>query len=311
MAIEFRPSAPVVPAPEAEQSERPTESHKHADVGRRTDADLEALISAVAAAPAIPARATQAETKRASLYFSVRLKFTIATLGGLLWMSASIYLARPWFGELSQVLGPILAPVVIAGIAIIPGFMNAFLLTGLALDRRPNHARLNQYPAITILIAAYNEAANIVDTIQSIDRQAYPGNIEVIVINDGSKDQTAALVTQQMAQHPWLKLIDLQPNGGKAKALNRGLAVAKSSLVLTVDADSYLYHDALQKYRRTLFPGPAEHPRGIRHGAGAQFTPQLGHQGAGMGLFSRHCRDQARAVAISGHAGGAGRVLDI
>jgi biofilm PGA synthesis N-glycosyltransferase PgaC len=196
------------------------------------------------------------------LYLSINAKFQIAVFGALLWMSGSIYLARPWFGELVEILGPILATTVIAGIAIIPGFMNAFLLIGLVMDRRPHHTPLDHYPAITILIAAYNEAATIAETIKSIDLQGYPGKLDVIVINDGSKDDTGALVTAQMARYPWLRLVDLPQNGGKAKALNQGLALAKSSLVLTVDADSYLYHLALQNIVERYFEDPL-HTRAV------------------------------------------------
>ncbi|WP_373686037.1 glycosyltransferase family 2 protein [Acinetobacter sp. YH12027] len=105
---------------------------------------------------------------------------------------------------------------------------------------------LDVYPNITILIAAYNEESSILDTLQSVDRQNYPGGLQVIVINDGSKDSTAQLVKQAEAQYSWLTLLDLTQNAGKAHALNEGLKLAKHDLVLTVDADSYLHRIALQ-----------------------------------------------------------------
>lgn len=76
-------------------------------------------------------------------------------------------------------------------------------------------------------------------------------------LNDGSADATAALVKAQMANYPWLRLIDLAQNGGKAKALNHGLAVARASLVLTVDADSYLFRDALRNIVERYFEDPS------------------------------------------------------
>lgn len=171
-------------------------------------------------------------------------------------MGASAYLALPWFSDLSAALGPVLAPLVIGGIAILPGFMNAFLVTSLLLDRRPAHSPLHHYPAVSILIAAYNESASIVDTITSIHLQNYPGRLEVIVINDGSRDDTALLVAKQLETYPWLKLIDLKQNGGKAEALNRGLALATADLVLTVDADSYLFRGALQNITERYLQDP-------------------------------------------------------
>jgi len=167
-------------------------------------------------------------------------------VGALLWAAASLYLARHWLGDLANHIGVTLAWVVIFGIAIIPGFMNAFLLVSLAVDRRPKHTPLKIYPPITILIAAYNEAANIVETIQSIALQHYSGELEVIVINDGSTDATSAVVAAQCAVYPWLKLLDLDTNRRKAKALNEGLAQAQHDFVMTLDADCYLYTAALQ-----------------------------------------------------------------
>lgn len=197
-------------------------------------------------------------------YLSVNSKFRIAVAGGLAWMLLSIYLALPWIGELTKVIGQSAALFAIAGIAIIPGFMNAFLLIGLSMDKRPRHTRLDHYPAITILIAAYNEAESIVETLASIDAQNYPGKMDVIVIDDGSSDGTPELVAEMVGRYEWLSLMRMPKNGGKAKALNHGLVAAKASLVITVDADSYLYQSALQSIVERYF----EDPRNTRAVAG-------------------------------------------
>lgn len=104
---------------------------------------------------------------------------------------------------------------------------------------------MSEYPGITILIAAYNEAACIQDTLVSISLQHYPADLQVIVINDGSKDETADLVRQAEAKYSWLTLLDLKQNAGKANALNQGLKLARHDLIITVDADSYLHRIAL------------------------------------------------------------------
>ena len=124
--------------------------------------------------------------------------------------------------------------------------MNSFAALSLLMDKRPKRKILDVYPNITILIAAYNEEFSILDTLKSVDRQNYLGGLQVIVINDGSKDRTAQLVKQAETQYSWLTLLDLTQNAGKAHALNEGLKLAKHDLVLTVDADSYLHHFALQ-----------------------------------------------------------------
>lgn len=96
-----------------------------------------------------------------------------------------------------------------------------------------------------MLVAAYNEAASIKDTLVSIALQKYPGPLQVIVINDGSQDNTADIVRQAEAKYPWLALLDLKKNAGKANALNQGLKIAEHALIITVDADSYLHKVAL------------------------------------------------------------------
>lgn len=198
-------------------------------------------------APESPALANPAPAQKRTFYLSVQAKFILTIAFSLLWAALSVYLSQPWTRDLAGYIGMPLAITVIAGIAIIPGFMNAFMVGALMLDRRPAHAPLKTaYPALSILIAAYKEEESIVGTLESIARQGYPGKLQVIVINDGSPDRTAELVRAAQAGYPWLELVDLEKNGGKANALNAGLRQARHSLVLTVDGDSYLYKDALK-----------------------------------------------------------------
>src|SRR5579863_9124090 len=176
-------------------------------------------------------------------YVPVRAKFTLALLAAVLWASFSLHMGRRWIADLTDLGGAPFAYCAIFSIAIIPGFMNAFLAAGLLLDRRPRRRPLDHYPGISILVAAYNEEASISSTIHSIAHQKYPGELEVIVINDGSSDATAAKL--QSLAYPWLRVINLEKNGGKAQALNVGLALARHALTITVDGDSFLYRGAL------------------------------------------------------------------
>ncbi len=180
------------------------------------------------------------------IYFPVKAKFTIALVCALLWAGVSIYFARAWLLDLSHYIGLWLAVIIIAGIAIIPGFMNAFLIVSLLMDTRPKRVKPAVYPPITILTAAYNEASSVIVTINAIARQNYPGLMEVIVINDGSGDATGALLDKAQQSLSWLKVIHLPKNSGKFNALNIGLAQASHELIITLDADSWLYRDALK-----------------------------------------------------------------
>lgn len=187
----------------------------------------------------------QSQSRRSRIYLPVTAKFLIALVGATAWMAFSIWAARAWFDDLRQHVGIVLAVFLVYGIAIVPGFMNAFLAFSLMLDRRPRRAPLAVYPPISILVAAYNEEASIEETLVSIARQEYPGEMQVIVVNDGSKDNTAAVVRAAQQRYPWLTFVDLEQNGGKARALNIGFKQVKHDHVITVDADSFLYRGAL------------------------------------------------------------------
>jgi biofilm PGA synthesis N-glycosyltransferase PgaC len=180
-------------------------------------------------------------------YTSVSRKFFIALAIAVGWASFSIWVAGFWLESISNSVGFWIAVFLIAFIAIVPGFMNAFIYSSLLLDKRPRRQPLDNYPAISIIIAAYNEQAHILDTLRSIEKQHYPGELEVIVINDGSRDATAQMVQKAQETNPRLVFINFEHNAGKAQALNAGLKQAKHGLVVTLDADSYLYKDALQR----------------------------------------------------------------
>lgn len=188
---------------------------------------------------------TPAPSRREGVYIPVRWKFGLSMLAGLAWMAFSIIAADAWIHDLSRVLGTVPAYLAIYGVAVIPGFMNAFLVASLLLDRRPRiREAAAQLPGITILVAAYNEQDNIASTVRSIALQYYPGPMQVIVINDGSTDGTAAQLAT--LDYPWLQVLNLERNVGKANALNEGLKFARWNLTITVDGDSYLYRDALR-----------------------------------------------------------------
>jgi poly-beta-1,6-N-acetyl-D-glucosamine synthase len=213
-----------------------------------------ALVGGALRRPAGKAAADRIPARSGVPYLSVRLKFTLTLLMAVSWAALSFRLAGRWIADLTELAGAVFAYCAIFSIAIIPGFMNAFLATGLLLDRRPRRRAVDRYPGISILVAAYNEEASISSTIQSIAHQKYPGELEVIVINDGSSDATAAKL--QCLAYPWLRVINLEKNGGKAKALNVGLALARHALTITVDGDSFLYRGALVNLVGRLLSDP-------------------------------------------------------
>jgi biofilm PGA synthesis N-glycosyltransferase PgaC len=163
------------------------------------------------------------------------------------WLIFSTWWSLPWFLDLGRQLGSVGASILIASIALIPGFFNSFLLFGLMFDRRPRSSRLASYPSISILIAAYNEEKTLSSTIESIFHSRYPGEIEVLLINDGSTDGTSDVGAALSRIYAGLKCIGYPKNHGKAHALNFGLSHAQYELVISLDADSFLYKDAITR----------------------------------------------------------------
>ena len=199
------------------------------------------------------------------LYIPVRFKLLIALVAAFLWLTLSLFISYPWIESLAQQTGYIPGWLIIMGIAIIPGFFNAFLITALLLDKRPDytHHKYPDYlPPISVLIAAYNEEATIADTIQSVLAQNYPGKLEIIVIDDGSSDNTATEVqaiiqmTQSSPNTATLKLLQQGENRGKAEALNSGLTIASHGLIVTLDADTYIYGNSLARLVINIVDGP-------------------------------------------------------
>lgn len=116
--------------------------------------------------------------------------------------------------------------------------------------RQQNQRRRHRAsPTISVLIPAHNEAKTIIRCLESVRVNTYR-NLQIIVIDDASTDNTRQLVRQYIAQHPTraIKLMYKRVNSGKAAALNHALRQAvDTDLVMTLDADSVLAKQSLTK----------------------------------------------------------------
>nr|WP_233454773.1 glycosyltransferase [Hymenobacter negativus] len=101
------------------------------------------------------------------------------------------------------------------------------------------------WPRLSIIVPAYNEEVNAVRSLESLLRLDYP-DFEVVFVDDGSKDATHALVAAAFADNPQVRVLT-KPNGGKASALNYGIARAASDFVVCIDADTQLDPAALRQ----------------------------------------------------------------
>ncbi len=116
-----------------------------------------------------------------------------------------------------------------------------------------NYGKFFLYPVLTkfykvsVLIPAYNEGNTIGETIESVFNSNYPKKyLEVIAINDGSKDDTVKVVRKLMKKYNNLKLLNKE-NSGKADSLNQGIKIAKGDLIAVVDSDSFPEKDSIKK----------------------------------------------------------------
>lgn len=130
------------------------------------------------------------------------------------------------------------------------------------------------FKSISILVPAYNESDNIVESVESLLKLEYP-EYNIIVINDGSSDDTlrqlidhfdlteSPLYFEKEIDHQNIRATYTSPeiteltvidkkNGGKADALNAGINVAETDLVCSIDADSILEQDVLKKLIQTF-----------------------------------------------------------
>ena len=114
-------------------------------------------------------------------------------------------------------------------------------------DKLFSYPKPNKEYSITVLIPAYNEEDSIKDTIEHVMNLDYPKKkIEVIVINDGSTDNTEKIVLSLIKKYLNLKLLSKE-NSGKANSLNEGIKKAKGELVAIVDSDSFPSPSSLMK----------------------------------------------------------------
>ena len=107
-------------------------------------------------------------------------------------------------------------------------------------------------PQISVIIPAYNAERTIIETIQSVQQQTFQ-DFEIIVINDGSKDQTVELV--QSIQDERLQIFSYE-NGGLPVARNRGISHATSEFIAFLDADDLWTADKLQLQLTALEQNP-------------------------------------------------------
>jgi cellulose synthase/poly-beta-1,6-N-acetylglucosamine synthase-like glycosyltransferase/spore germination protein YaaH/peptidoglycan/xylan/chitin deacetylase (PgdA/CDA1 family) len=144
---------------------------------------------------------------------------------------------------------------VLFSVALTLGIARAIALTALALLSAKREASRPRPPIdpdtlVTVLIPPFKEERVIERSVRQV-LDSDNVQLEVIVIDDGSKDRTSDIVLEHFGDNPRVRLVQLE-NGGKARALNHGLELAKGELVIALDADTQFEPDTIARLARWL-----------------------------------------------------------
>ncbi|MDD0840627.1 glycosyltransferase family 2 protein [Curvibacter sp. HBC61] len=118
--------------------------------------------------------------------------------------------------------------------------------------------RTDSQPSISCVMPAYNEAGNLGRFVPQVLNalKALSPQVEVVIINDGSRDQTADAAIELTRQHPEVVLLDLSRNFGKEAALTAGMEAARGDVVVLMDSDGQhpveLISDMLARWRQGM-----------------------------------------------------------
>lgn len=106
---------------------------------------------------------------------------------------------------------------------------------------------MRQYPMVSIIVPCFNEGAVVQSSIRSLLALDYP-RYEILVIDDGSTDDTYRKANELAGKHGDVEVrVIRKPNGGKSRALNQGIRVARGTIVLCMDGDSKLTPDTVRE----------------------------------------------------------------
>jgi cellulose synthase/poly-beta-1,6-N-acetylglucosamine synthase-like glycosyltransferase/peptidoglycan/xylan/chitin deacetylase (PgdA/CDA1 family)/spore germination protein YaaH len=140
-------------------------------------------------------------------------------------------------------------------IGIILGIGRLIFIGALALAQRlrsrrreRRHAGEGFEPFVSVIVPAFNEERVICKTIESLLASDYE-EFEIVVVDDGSPDRTSEVVGERFSFEPRVRLFRKE-NGGKAEALNYGMAQARGEIVVCLDADTIFAPDTLRSLAR-------------------------------------------------------------
>ncbi len=111
---------------------------------------------------------------------------------------------------------------------------------------------MNTQPILSIVVPTYNMEALLPRCLDSILKPEFNGDLEVIVVNDGSKDNSLAIANDFKSKFPEILVVIDKPNGGHGSGINKGIEMAKGKYFKVLDADDWMGTEALQSFISNL-----------------------------------------------------------
>lgn len=174
----------------------------------------------------------------------------ISVMIALFYFICSIFININWINDIACSFGYCLAIYLVTFIALVPGFNFVFMFISLLRDKKEKKPCMKKEEDVTVLIPVYNSKDCIEETIDSIKRQKYCGDIYINVIDDGSTDGSLEIL-ESMEEDCKIKLIKSH-HIGKAAALNKGLECVDTDYTITVDSDTVLHPLAIRNIMNKL-----------------------------------------------------------
>jgi biofilm PGA synthesis N-glycosyltransferase PgaC len=162
--------------------------------------------------------------------------------------------------------------------------------------------KLASYPPISILLPCHNEGENVRETIEGLLRQEYP-SFEIIAINDGSTDNTGALLNELSRRHPQLRVVHLAANQGKAMGLCAGALMSNNEYLVCIDGDAILDAQActwMMSHLAWPHVGAVTGNPRIRNRSTLLGRIQVGEFSSIVGIIKRAQRIYGRLFSVSG-----------
>jgi len=167
--------------------------------------------------------------------------------------------------------------------------------------------KLDKYPGVSILVPCHNESKNIEETVIYCLKVEYP-TVEIILINDGSSDNTGEILDKLAAQNKNVRVIHLATNQGKAMALRMAVITSNYEYLICIDGDAILDKHSVTWIMRHFIRGPrvgavTGNPR-IRTRSTLLGKIQVGEFSSIIGVIKRAQRVYGRIFTVSGVVAG-------